>query len=367
MPLSGRLPRLRAAAAVTAARAPRPARHRRRRARGTVAAALVAAVLGALTVSGPPASGSPEAAGDPRCALDEQLVADCGLLWGIYTNREGRGNLYRDITGIEEDAGRPFDVVHRYKDFSGTGASGVFPTRYEQRLGEEGRILFYNWTTRRHDGAGRATWDDVAAGLHDERVVRPAARRLARWDRPVFLAFDHEAEGERHPNQGEGEDYVRAWRHVHEIFEEEGADNVRWVWVSVGWTGHADVIRSFYPGDAYVDWIGWDPFNYYVCRNLDWRTPEETIGPWYEWLEDNGFGDKPWMLAEYGSVADPRDPEAEARWYRNLVPALRRYPRIRAVNLFDTHKKCDTRVTDEPAVMEEWSAAGRHPYVSRYR
>jgi beta-mannanase len=26
------------------------------------------------------------------------------------------------------------------------------------------------------------------------------------------------------------EDYVAAWRHLHDLFAKRGADNVRWVW-----------------------------------------------------------------------------------------------------------------------------------------
>ncbi|WP_059009417.1 glycoside hydrolase family 26 protein [Streptomyces specialis] len=340
---------------------PVPARRTARRRRWR---ALATAALGLLTLS---ASTLPAPAAEPAaaCPLDENLVPECGLLWGIYTTAAERGDdLQATITSIESDIGRTFDIVHRYHDFSGTGASGVFPDEQEQRLAADGdRLLLLNWTTRVHGEDERARWSDVADGAYDDEIVRPAAQRLKEWDQPVFLAFDHEAEGKRDADQGDGADYVRAWRHIHDVFEEEGVDNVTWVWVSVGWLGHEDVIEEFYPGDAYVDWIGYDPFNYYDCRDNDWRTPGETIGPWYEWLMDNGFSDKPVMLAEYGTVADPENDQAQAQWYRNLVPALTKYPNIRAVSVFDTFKVCDTRVSHKPGVLDAWGDAGRDPYI----
>ncbi|WP_326599688.1 glycoside hydrolase family 26 protein [Streptomyces sp. NBC_01803] len=333
---------------------------------------LAAAAFGFATLSAPTfPDPEPEPAPEPaaRCPLDENLVPACGLLWGIYTTAANRGqDLYTTVTSIESDIGRTVDLVHRYHDFSGTGRSGVFPDEHERRLGADGsRVLLLNWTTRIHGEDDRARWDDVADGAYDDSVVRPAARRLKEWDQPVFLAFDHEAEGKRHPDQGDGADYARAWRHIHDVFEEEGVDNVTWVWITVGWLGHQETIADFYPGDDYVDWIGYDPFNYYVCRDNEWRSPSETIGPWYNWLMRNGFSDKPVMLAEYGTVADPENERAQAQWYRDLVPALSKYPNIRAVSVFDTHKVCDTRVSVRPGVLDAWGDVGRDPYVSRRR
>ena len=52
--------------------------------------------------------------------------------------------------------------------------------------------------------------------------------------------------------------FVAAWRHVHDLFEEEGATNVRFLW-SVGRKAcprGCDPYSEFYPGDAYVDYLG---------------------------------------------------------------------------------------------------------------
>ena len=53
--------------------------------------------------------------------------------------------------------------------------------------------------------------------------------------------------------------YIAAWQHVHDIFEANGANQYAiWNWSpnrvdnSSGWK----TLDSFYPGDAYVDWVG---------------------------------------------------------------------------------------------------------------
>jgi hypothetical protein len=354
----------------------RPARFRmmwrlRRRSRRLMAAGVGITLLGPMAVSSTAAGATPATAASDRsveCALSQILVPSCGVLWGVYSNPEEGQNAYNSVTSLESDIGREFDLVHRYHDFSNRDAQGIFPDKWERRLtnGEDGaeRTLLVNWTTRIHGSEDRASWRDVANGMYDESVIRPAARRLKEWNKPIFLAFDHEAEGNRRPTQGDGPDYVAAWRHIYEIFEEVGADNVIWTWIHVGWIGLEHTVKSFYPGDEYVDWIGYDPFNYYVCRDNDWRSPGQAMGRWYTWLMRNGFDHKPIMLAEYGTVADPENEWAQAQWYRNLVPALRKHPRIRAVAHFNTHKVCDTRVTTRPDVLEAWGEAGRHPYIT---
>ncbi len=49
-------------------------------------------------------------------------------------------------------------------------------------------------------------------------------------------------------------DYVTAWRHIHDIFEQEGATNVRWVWAPNVKPGLPTPYAELYPGDDYVDW-----------------------------------------------------------------------------------------------------------------
>ncbi|MEO3752183.1 glycosyl hydrolase [Streptomyces sp. B6B3] len=316
-----------------------------------------------MTVSGSSTAGA--APQQPDCPLNEIYVPECGVLWGIYTETAEGRNPYTSVLDLESDIGRQFDFVHRYHDFSNQGSQGRFPDQWEQQLGaDDERMLLINWTTRIHGTDERVSWDEVDSGAYDESVIRPVAQRLKDWGKPVFLAFDHEAEGNRRPGQGDGWDYVQAWRHIYDVFEQMGVDNVVWTWLHVGWTGHEETTPNFYPGDDYVDWIGYDPFNYYVCRDNEWRSPGEAFGTWYNWLQRNGFDHKPIMLGEYGTVADPENEWAQAEWYRNLVPALEKYPNIKAVAQFNTYKHCDTRVSTRPDVLEAFADAGRHDYVT---
>ena len=49
------------------------------------------------------------------------------------------------------------------------------------------------------------------------------------------------------------EQYVAAWRHVHDVLLHEGATNVRWVWNPDLTYPDRPSYASLYPGDGYVD------------------------------------------------------------------------------------------------------------------
>jgi beta-mannanase len=53
---------------------------------------------------------------------------------------------------------------------------------------------------------------------------------------------------------------IAAWRHVHDLFSAAGARNVEWVWCPNA--GGPTPIADVYPGDAYVDIVGMDGYNW---------------------------------------------------------------------------------------------------------
>ena len=114
---------------------------------------------------------------------------------------------------------------------------------------------------------------NIAEGRHDD-YVRQYARAARTFGTPLILRFAHEPNGGTFPWGERGFDndaptFVAAWRHVHDLFQEEGATNVRFLW-SVGrkaCPGGCDPYSEFYPGDAYVDYLGFSSFNWGAYRD----------------------------------------------------------------------------------------------------
>lgn len=84
-----------------------------------------------------------------------------------------------------------------------------------------------------------------------------------------------------------------------------------------------------------MDWVAWDPYNFAACRNRAWQSFEQSVRPFCQWLQANGFGTKPFMLAEYGTVERPGQPDAKAQWLASVPAAMGRLSNLRALIYFD--------------------------------
>lgn len=95
----------------------------------------------------------------------------------------------------------------------------------------------------------------VADGLRDANI-RTMAQAIKASNKPVYVRIGYEPDG-NHNHYFEPSEYVMAYRRVHNIFREEEVSNVAFVWNVIGiepaWGWD---IEAWYPGDAYVDWIG---------------------------------------------------------------------------------------------------------------
>ncbi|MFC0509377.1 glycosyl hydrolase [Micromonospora costi] len=316
-----------------------------------------------------PTSSAPTGSG--RCGeVSATLVPSCGAWWGMYapTSAADGWDHGRPVAEVEAQVGRRFDIVHRYHDFSNTGSNGAFPDVYERQQMREGRLMFFAWESRVFATGTVLTWADVYSGRYDA-TIDAVAGRIRDAGVPVFLGFDHEPEDD--PAKGTDADFVRAWRHVHDRFAAAGAHNAVWVWTVMGWSGHYDRYPGLYPGDGYVDWVAYDPYNFHVCNgNTVWKSPSATVGTFYRWLDEHGIGaGKPRMLAEFGTNRHTADPDAKRRWFEEFPAALKAHPKIKAAVYFNsagmttTSATCDMTMNHDASALAGFARAGQDDYL----
>jgi hypothetical protein len=301
------------------------------------------------------------------CTRSALLVPSCGVLWGAYAPLASGQTWAQDTTSLESTVGRPFDITYRYHDFS-TAGPGAFPDSSEQALAASGHVLLDDWAARVFSTGVRVQWADIAAGKYDASVVDPEAQRIKAFGKPVMLSFDHEMDrfvGTSGTTSGTAADYVAAYRHIHDEFARLGVTNVIWVWTPTGSSVHFSMYPSLYPGSSYVDWIGYDPYNFFNCHSAGWKNFTQTVDPMYQWLETNGYGNKPFILPEYGTVPDPNNPAAEADWYSQIPGVLATHPNIKAMVAWDDQVgTCDTRLTTSPGELNAFTAVGHSGEVT---
>jgi len=286
------------------------------------------------------------------------LVPSCGTYWGIYSRRFGNRDVATSVTTWESTLGRRFDMVLMYYDFSNRQGPGRFPDRQMTQVSKD-RIPLYDWETRDYVKGTYLRWADVAAGQYDDSVVIPQAQRLKAYGKPVMLGIDHEMDIS-YPKHGSPAEYRAMYRHIRDVFAAQGVTNVVWVWAVTGWlgSGRGDLVKSFYPGDDLVDWVGYDPYNFSKCKGGSWKTFEQTISTFYRWTEANGLGSKPLLLQEYGLTPDPADAAASQQWYRDIPSVLKQYPRLKALVRWDSDTECTLRIDAGPGMVEAFKQAG---------
>jgi hypothetical protein len=206
----------------------------------------------------------------------------------------------------------------------------AWPGANEYLARDLGRTLILSWSSRRQDGA-LVPWAAIADGREDA-LIDSRARDLMSFGAPLFFVFHHEPNGKW--NAGTPDEFIAAWRHIRTRFLQEGVTNVSYTLVMFDTAyesgGAAD---DYYPGDAYVDVLGVDAYNWYGCpgRNDPWRSFEEKAQAFYDFGVAHG---KPMVVAELGSTEDPADPNRKAQWFLEASIALKRWPGIMGVSYF---------------------------------
>jgi len=166
----------------------------------------------------------------------------------------------------------------------------------------------------------------VAAGDYDA-VLTSYADDLKALDYPVAIDFDHEfntmiyAWGAKDQSPA---NFIAAWRHVVELFRRVGADDVTWIWNPATNGKYTVPIRPWYPGDAYVSWVGLD--GYFTDPQSTFQT---VFGPTLADLTT--FTRRPVFIDETG--ANPASQRIRA--IDSLFDGVERTPAIKGLVWFD--------------------------------
>ena len=208
---------------------------------------------------------------------------------------------------------------------------------------------------------------EIADGRYDS-YIKSAARAARAWKGRIYIRFAHEMNLKGSPF-GPGRDgntpaaFVAAWRHLVTIFRQQGATNVEWVWSPNVDCQGACPFTPFYPGDAWVDWVALDGYNYASIDNDVWLQFAQIFGPSYRIL--TRLTNKPVMI---GETASTEDGGSKAQWISDLGPELRtQLPRVRALVWFQRYKETDWRINSSASSLRAFRALMHSPPFSTGR
>ncbi len=256
------------------------------------------------------------------------------LEWGVYQiywSRSYEDVLQRELAKL---GGSPQYVMF-YRDLP-----RPFPADAVESIRRAGAVPIvslelWHW----HDTSTKFV-PKINAGLFDDRF-REWARAAKQAGGRVLLRFGFEFNGDWFSWGGDPVGFVEAWRRVHGLFREQGAENVEWVWAAnvTSHPGGADnSMHRYYPGDAFVDWVAVDGYNWGDEHKPwhKWRSAEELFEDVLDEF-DRRYADKPIMIAEIGCPEGAGDRKAE--WIREAYAYFRRRGQVRAVVWFNLDKR----------------------------
>ncbi|GAB2682787.1 glycoside hydrolase family 26 protein [Thalassiella azotivora] len=202
---------------------------------------------------------------------------------------------------------------------------------------------------------------DIIEGDHDE-YLRQYAQDVAEYGLPVGIRLNHEMNGIWYPwaeqvNGNQPGEYVAAWRHVHDVFTEAGADNVLWIWSpNVIEFPQAQPLEELYPGDEYVDFTG---LVGYYRKPIEGKEAsfQNTYGKSVAKLREVAPG-KPIWLTEVGATEQGGN---KVDWVTSFFEAMEANPDIKGITWFQREVTAipigekdpvtnDWRITSSPEV-----------------
>lgn len=213
------------------------------------------------------------------------------------------------------------------------------------------------------------TLKSIVNGSHDA-YIKQYAQGAAAYGKRFYIRLMHEMNGDWYPwGRGVGgntpTDFVNAWRHVVDIFNQQGATNVQWVWCPNVRYGSEYPFADLWPGSSYVDWTCLDGYNWGSDPHLGqpaWQSFATIFGSSYNQVMD--ISTKPMMIGELASTEHGGD---KAAWItKTFFTDIPKYSAIKAVVWFNqADGASDFRVNSSSAALaafkqvnqsSQWSA-----------
>ena len=369
---------------------------RRRLLLGVVAAAVVSSLAGPVAPASRAAAPAktvpyvepppPTPPTNPVPRPTGRLVPARGSLFGIHTIPDpttAKAPADMGIVRREADSGRTMDIDnHYYAGFDAAmllgGGKPVMPGWRETWDIQNGRIPMVSW--------GGADTLEITKGRYDA-AIDAAAQRFQALGAPFFLRWFWEADGLR-PSKKDlahtPEDYIKAWRYIHDRFVKAGNTNAVWVWCPVslnfyppsGQTSSDPELapnhainplgaQPFYPGDDVVDWMCADGYNWAPNKaGARYEPFQELFQAFYNWSVPHN---KPLMVGETG--VQENNPGDKANWLEAAHVAMTdHYPNIVAWLYFDTHNANGLNnewwLESDPQTYQQWKDMAADPYFN---
>ncbi|MFA5879311.1 MAG: sugar-binding protein [Candidatus Margulisiibacteriota bacterium] len=290
---------------------------------------------------------------------------DQGVYFGLF--REGAPRNMGLIKNFEKTYNFRPHIIMWYLDWN-----QKFPLADCMKILEYGAIPQIVWEPWIWGDFNAIKLNNIINGEWDDYITT-WAKDIKRFQYPIFIRFAHEFNIDGYPwslihNDKDPNRYIKAFRHVVDIFRKEGAYNALFIWCPMNYSYPNEPWNDFmkaYPGDDYVDWIGLDGYNWGVSQTWSqWQTFEDLFK---EPLRKFALKipDKPIMIGEFSSTPLGGD---KAQWILDIPSYLKTTLKpIKAILWFDIKKEADWRICGPPNAAEAFKVMIQDPIFKKVK
>jgi hypothetical protein len=248
-------------------------------------------------------------------ALSNVPVPTSGAYFGGWANPTGGASDPVSVNGytttLESQIGRKLRIHMHYYGW-GTDGSTVatsipaFPDQAETDDVNAGRIPLITWTCGDNNSVVAVASSTVNTPTYN--LIVATAQAVKTFSKPMFIRWNWEMNdsgggsgkcmgGTSVPLPTQYANFIGAWQNIYNIFKAQGVTNVSWLW-NPGMPGglyNAPDPAPYYPGNAYVDWIGFDGYDKVSADHFG-----PVFNPFYQEFGNATYGNKPIMIGETG-------------------------------------------------------------------
>lgn len=277
-----------------------------------------------ITIPGSEQSVEPLPEPEPQTALQ----------WGAFV-----GYDTNDITNFENLTGDKPDIISYFD-----AIENEFPTVLANRVGPRGQTLVIYLESS--DG-----FDSIISGNYDNQISQYVLG-AKNYGYPIILVpfaemnINEEAWGYGQ-NNNTAKKFQIAWRHIHDLFNE--VNNVKF---GIAYNNisipnkDGNQFIDYYPGDAYVDYVGVDGFNF----ANPWQTFDQIFGQSIASLSQFS---KPIYIFSMASAEGPQ----KSQWIsEGLGKDINKYKNIVGWIWFNSNKEKNWLINSDNSSLEAFKS-----------
>ncbi len=270
-------------------------------------------------------------------------------LWGAYV-----GWQEQNLADFETRVGKTADMRAVFVHW---GNESQFPMYLAPYVRDKGKTLVIFWEATDYNVASteqpRFNYDSIIRGDWDN-YFRSFAASAKTYNAPVILIPFSEMNGDWFSvsgtkNGNSAAKHNAAYRHVREFFRT--TTNVQFGWAPNNGSVPdvaGNQIADYYPGDAYVDIVGVDGFNF---GGTQWETFSQVFD---KALLQLSTYKKPVYLFSFASQADTR----KAAWIRDAISVqIPKHTEIKGWIWFNEQKERNWLVWSDQTALDAFKAA----------